>query len=126
MVKYQPINYFLINRFSLWFCVIVNSPESWSDAWLAIFVAMLVGLIFAIIYVLLAQRFPGKNYPRDNDVVFGPYGKNNFSSLPLVFLPFGRYVRHFGDFLAGIIFPRPLFLFLIVITLILHLLCQWY
>lgn len=91
------------------------------DAWLAVLIGLAEGSVFALVYILLSRRFPGKTLIQINDLVYGPYlGK-------LLSLSFLWYLLHlaslvlvsFTDFFTALIMPEtPTLVFVLLISMV--------
>lgn len=99
-------------------------PLAKHDTWLVVSAALILGMFFALLYLAIANRFPGKNIIEINDLVFGPYlGKLVsllYISLFLTILSINLWF--IGDFVLTYIMPEtPVVLILIMFTFI----CAW-
>jgi spore germination protein KB len=60
--------------------------DAHQDAWLAVIIGTIEGILFAVIYLALAKRFPGKTLIEISDVVWGPILGKVFAIAFLIYL----------------------------------------
>jgi len=78
---------FLVVGFGLGTSVILQpGGGAKQDAWLAIILGLAEGIGIAMIYLALANRFPGRTLIQINDLVWGPYLGKVFSAAFLLFV----------------------------------------
>ncbi|MHB8061017.1 MAG: GerAB/ArcD/ProY family transporter [Ruminiclostridium sp.] len=94
------------------------------DTWLAVLTAIVLSLPFILIYIALAQRFPGKNLIQINDIIYGHY----FGKLISVFyiwyfwLLASLNLRTVGNFVRTYMMPEtPMVAILVMFVFI----CVW-
>ncbi len=94
------------------------------DTWLAILAGLVTAMLFALVYIALAQKFPGKNLVQINDIIYGPYlGK--LISAPYIFLFLSivaANLRFIADFFLTFLMPETP---MIVIIVMFALICAW-
>lgn len=91
------------------------------DSWLAYMLGFAEGLLFAFLYILLSNRYQGKNLMEINELALGSFLGKFFSLCYLwyFFLLGSLVLRNFGDFFVNIIYPEtPILVILIMITII--------
>lgn len=94
------------------------------DTWLAVLAALTISLPFVLIYVALAQKFPGKNLVQINDIIYGPYLGKLVSTLYICYflLLASLNLRTVFTFFGTFIMPEtPMVVFLIMFIFI----CAW-
>lgn len=94
------------------------------DTWLAVLAGLATSLPFALVYIAIAQKFPGKNLVQINDLVYGPYLGKLFSAFYVWYflLTTSQNLRFLGDFILTYIMPEtPLVVILVMFTFI----CAW-
>ncbi|KGK81970.1 spore gernimation protein [Desulfosporosinus sp. HMP52] len=99
-------------------------PISKHDTWLAVIAAMIIGSVIALVYISLANLFPGKNFVQINDLIYGPYlGKFISSQYSLFFLiTLSGYLWFIGDFVLTFIMPEtPMSFIMIMFAFV----CAW-
>jgi spore germination protein KB len=106
-----------------WGITIIFSPggQTGRDAWIVILLGMVEGIVFALTYIFLNQRFPGKTLVQIHEIVFGRYiGK--FISLLLLWYFFhlnSLVISTFKEFILITSMPRtPDIIFSIFILLV--------
>jgi len=96
-------------------------PISSQDTWLAVLAALFIGVLFALVYIALATRFPGKTLIQINDLIFGPFlGKLvSIQYLWLFISTLSVYLWFMGDFVLTYLMPEtPIILVLIMFALL--------
>ncbi len=96
-------------------------PVTKHDTWLVIISGFLISMPFVLVYIALAQMFPGKNLVEINDMIYGSYLGKLLSIIYFCFflLLFASNLRIVSDFYNGFIMAdTPVLLFLIVFTLV--------
>ncbi|MBC2728976.1 endospore germination permease [Desulfosporosinus sp.] len=91
------------------------------DTWLAVLAALFIGLLFALVYIALANRFPGKTLMQINDLIFGPFlGKLvSIQYLYLFISSLSVYLWFIGDFVLTYLMPEtPIILIMIMFSLL--------
>lgn len=94
------------------------------DAWLTVISGFLISLPLALVYIAIAQKFPGKNLVQINDIVFGPYLGKLLSAFYLSFflLITVQNLRYLTEFILTYIMPEtPILVILIMFTFV----CAW-
>lgn len=94
------------------------------DTWLAVITGIGISLLFVLIYITLAQKFPGKNLVQINDIIYGPYLGKIISALYICFflLIASFNLRFVGTFLITYIMQEtPISVFLIMFAFV----CAW-
>jgi len=94
------------------------------DTWLAVLAALVISLPFVLIYITLAQKFPGKNLIQINDIIYGPYLGKLISALYICFfLLLGALnLRTVSNFFITYIMPEtPISVILIMFIFV----CAW-
>lgn len=88
--------------------IISPGQQAGRDIWIAAILGFLEGLAFALIYILLLKKFPGKTIIQINDFIFGKYLGKVVSIFYLwFFFHLGSMVlRNFGDFFTAVIYPE--------------------
>lgn len=86
---------FLVAGYTIGTSVLLLPGGGNQNNWQAILLGMIEGLLFALIYLALANRFPGKTLVEICDLVWGPYLGKLFSILFLL------YVFHLGALVVG-------------------------
>jgi spore germination protein KB len=66
--------------------LMISGGVTGREAWIAMFLGTLQALLFALVYVTLANRFPGKTIVEINDIVYGPYLGKVMSAVFLWYL----------------------------------------
>lgn len=78
------------------------------DTWIAVLTGYGIAVLFALVYLLIALRYPGKNLVQINDGVFGPYLGKLISVIYIWF--FFQYTIHymylFNSFWITFIMPE--------------------
>ena len=99
-------------------------PISKQDTWLAEAAALIIGLLFALVYIALANKFPGKTLIQIHDLIYGPYlGKLvSLQYLWLFVTALSAYLWFIGDFILTYMMPEtPMLLIMIMFTFV----CAW-
>jgi len=94
------------------------------DIWLVVLAALLISVPFILIYVTLAQRFPGKNLVQINDSVYGHYLGKFISVLYILFFltVAAQNLIFVGYFLTTFIIPEtPIWIIIIMFAFV----CSW-
>jgi len=94
------------------------------DTWLAVLAGWVISLPFALVWIAVARRFPGKNLVQINDLVYGSYLGKPLSAFYVLFflITTSQNLRFIGDFILTYIMPEtPLELILIMFTFV----CAW-
>ncbi|WP_052446798.1 GerAB/ArcD/ProY family transporter [Candidatus Soleaferrea massiliensis] len=94
------------------------------DVWLALLTSFAVMALFALVYVKLMQKFPGKNLIQLNNIVFGPYLGKMVSVLYIIFfiLMATANLRFLSDFIAGLFMvDTPVIIFAVMLVFA----CAW-
>ncbi|WHH58632.1 endospore germination permease [Petroclostridium sp. X23] len=94
------------------------------DTWLAILAALVICLLLVLIYIAIAQRFPGKNLIQIHDIIYGHYLGKLISALYVwLFLSiFSFQLGFLGDFFLIYIMPETP---LLVIAIMFAFICAW-
>ena len=66
------------------------------DTWVAVLVGFIIAILFALLYLEIALKFPGKNIVQINDIVFGPFWGKLISVSYIWF--FFQYMIHYMYF----------------------------
>lgn len=101
--------------------IILPGTEAGHDTWIAVIIGFAEGLIFALLYISLARRYPGRTLIEINKTVFGSIlGKLVSLCYLWYFLQLGSLVlRNFGDFFITTIYPEtPMLVVLIMLVLL--------
>lgn len=94
------------------------------DTWLSVIAAFAVSLPFVLIYITLAQKFPGKNLIQVNDIIYGAYFGKIISVLYIwYFIQLAALnLRTMGNFVLTYMMPEtPMTAVLIMFVFI----CAW-
>lgn len=78
--------FLVINQAVAYAIIVSTGIDMKQDAWLVILLGIAVIIGAALIYLALANRFPGKSYIAIHDIVWGPYLGKLYSALFLLFL----------------------------------------
>ncbi|HBF39455.1 MAG TPA: hypothetical protein DDW50_19315 [Firmicutes bacterium] len=77
---------FLIITYNVGVSIIITvGAEAKQDAWLAVLLGTLISLGLALLYLALANRFPGKTFVAIHDIVWGPFWGKFYSAIFLIF-----------------------------------------
>lgn len=101
-----------------------NDKITKQDTWLAVLAGLVLSVPFVLVYLALAQKFPGKNLIQIHDIIYGPYLGKLISALYLSFflLIIAANLRIIGEFLITYIMPEtPMLAIVIMFTFI----CAW-
>ncbi len=94
------------------------------DTWLVVLTGLAISIPFALVYIALVQKFPGKNLVQINDLIYGPYLGKLFSAFYLLFFLSlsAANLRYLGDFILTYVLPEtPMIAVLIMFTFV----CSW-
>lgn len=77
---------FLIISYNVGVSIIITvGAEAKQDAWLAVLLGPLISLGLGLLYLALANRFPGKTFIAIHDIVWGPFWGKLYSAIFLIF-----------------------------------------
>ncbi|TGE34603.1 endospore germination permease [Desulfosporosinus sp. Sb-LF] len=94
------------------------------DTWLAVIAGVALTVPLALVYIALAQRFPGKNLVEMNELIYGPYlGKLiSLQYIGLFLTILASNLWFIGDFFLTYILPETPIL---VIMIMFMFICAW-